>query len=262
MELKIYQVDAFADKVFAGNPAAVVPLESWLEDDILQKIAQENNLSETAFYIIDGEKVLIRWYTPGIEVDLCGHATLATAHVLFEHENFDGDQISFFSHRSGDLSVMKKSDGSLELDFPTDLIEEIELSPWLTAPFQPVPIEAYKGKFDIILIFDNEQQIKTLHYDLHKISQIRARGVIVTAPGDEVDFVSRFFGPLVGVPEDPVTGSAHTSLTPLWAQKLGKKHLLAHQVSHRGGKLSCELAEQRVKIRGHAITYLIGNIFL
>lgn len=262
MELKIYQVDAFADKVFAGNPAAVVPLESWLEDDILQKIAQENNLSETAFYILDDEKVLIRWFTPGIEVDLCGHATLATAHVLFKHENFDGDQIQFYSHRSGSLAVRKKSDGALELDFPIDEIEKIELSPWLTAPFQPIPLEAYKGKSDVILVFDNEQVIKTLHYDLHKISQIRARGVIVTAPGDEVDFVSRFFGPLVGVPEDPVTGSAHTSLTPLWAQKLGKKHLLAHQVSHRGGKLYCELAEHRVKISGHAITYLIGNIFI
>lgn len=262
MELKIYQVDAFTDKVFGGNPAAVVPLVSWLDNDTLQKIALENNLSETAFFIIEDEKVLIRWFTPSIEVDLCGHATLATAHVLFEHEGFKGDSISFYSDRSGDLSVRKKNDGSLELDFPTDQLEEVELSPWLTAPFQPVPIEAYKGKSDIILIFDNEQVIRTLHYDLHKISQIRARGVIVTAPGDKVDFVSRFFGPQVGVPEDPVTGSAHTSLTPLWAGKLGKSKLSALQVSHRGGVLNCQLKGERVFISGNAVTYLIGTIFI
>jgi PhzF family phenazine biosynthesis protein len=262
MEFKIYQIDAFAEQVFGGNPAAVVPLTEWLTDDLMQKIAMENNLSETAFYIKESDRVLIRWFTPGIEVDLCGHATLASAHVLFEHEGFEGDQISFFSPRSGELSVSRSSDGFLQLDFPKDELEKIELAPWLSAPFQPVPLEAYKGKSDIILIFDNEQQIKTLHYDLHKISQIRSRGVIVTAPGDEVDFVSRFFGPLVGVPEDPVTGSAHTSLTPLWAEKLGKNKLFAHQVSHRGGKLVCELAGNRVKISGKAITYLMGTFFL
>lgn len=262
MELKIYQVDAFTDHVFGGNPAAVVPLTTWLDNDTLQKIALENNLSETAFYIIDGERVLIRWFTPSIEVDLCGHATLATAHVLFEHEGFEGDNISFFSDRSGKLSVSKKGDGSLELDFPTDQLEKVDMTPTFTAPFQPVPVEAYIGKSDVILIFENERIIRTLHYDLHKISLIKARGVIVTAKGDEVDFVSRFFGPMVGVPEDPATGSAHTSLTPLWAEKLNKEKLNALQVSHRGGVLECELKRDRVFISGKAITYLIGNIFV
>lgn len=262
MELKIYQVDAFAEKVFSGNPAAVVPLKAWLSEGEMQDIAAENNLSETAFYIIENDRVLIRWFTPGVEVDLCGHATLATAHVLLEHEGYQGNEISFFSPRSGDLSVKRLEDGFLELDFPSDTLEKAELNPWLTAPFQPIPVEAYKGKTDYILVFDNETQIKNLHYDLHKISHIRARGVIVTAQGEEVDFVSRFFGPMVGVPEDPVTGSAHTSLTPLWAEKLGKHKLTARQLSKRGGNLFCELDGERVKIRGEAKTYLIGKIYI
>lgn len=261
MELKIYQVDAFSEKVFRGNPAAVVPLTQWLEDEILQKIALENNLSETAFYIIDGDKVILRWFTPGTEVDLCGHATLATAHVLFEHEGFEGEEITFFSPRSGILRV-KKEGSQLVMDFPIDTIQEIELTDLMTNPFSPKPFQAYKGKTDYILVFENESQIRNLDFDLAQIATLPVRGVIVTSKGDHSDFVSRFFGPQVGVPEDPVTGSAHTSLTPIWAEKLGKNKLTAVQVSPREGKLGCKLSGDRVILTGNAVTYLIGRIFI
>lgn len=261
MELKIYQVDAFSDQVFGGNPAAVVPLTEWLEDEILQKIALENNLSETAYYIKEENNVILRWFTPGTEVDLCGHATLATAHVLFEHEGIEGEEITFFSPRSGILKVRKEGD-SLVMDFPLDSIQEIELTEELTKPFWPKPVEAIKGKTDYILVFDTEEQIRILKFDLALIAKLPVRGVIVTAKGDKVDFVSRFFGPQVGVPEDPVTGSAHTSLTPIWAKKLGKDTLTAVQVSSREGKLGCRLNGERVILTGKAVTYLIGRIFI
>jgi PhzF family phenazine biosynthesis protein len=261
MELKIYQIDAFTDEVFRGNPAAVVPLTEWLEDEILQKIALENNLSETAFYIKEGDRVILRWFTPGIEVDLCGHATLATAHVLFEHEGFEGEEITFFSPRSGILKV-RKEENNLVMDFPLDTIQEIELTKELTAPFLPKPFEAFKGKTDYILVFEEEEQIRNLQFDLSLISKLPVRGVVVTAKGDEVDFVSRFFGPQVGVPEDPVTGSAHTSLTPIWAKKLGKEELTAIQVSLREGKVGCRLNGDRVILTGKTVTYLIGKIFI
>jgi PhzF family phenazine biosynthesis protein len=261
MELKIYQVDAFSEKVFGGNPAAVVPLTEWLEDNMLQKIALENNLSETAFYIQDGDQVILRWFTPGTEVDLCGHATLATAHVLFEHEGFKGEEINFFSPRSGILMV-KKERSQLVMDFPLDTIQEIELTANLTNPFSPQPFQAFKGKTDYIFVFENENQIRNLDFDLAQIATLPVRGVIVTSKGDQVDFVSRFFGPQVGVPEDPVTGSAHTSLTPIWAEKLGKNELTAVQVSPREGKLGCKLNGDRVILTGNAVTYLIGRIFI
>lgn len=261
MELKIYQVDAFSEKVFGGNPAAVVPLTEWLEDENLQKIALENNLSETAFYVREEKNIVLRWFTPGTEVDLCGHATLATAHVLFEHEGFEESEISFLSPRSGVLKV-KKEGSQLVMDFPLDQIQEIELTKQLTKPFNPKPIQAFKGKTDYILIFENESQIRNLGFDLARIAELPVRGVIVTAKGNEVDFVSRFFGPQVGVPEDPVTGSAHTSLTPIWSQKLGKKELTAVQVSPREGKIGCRLLGERVILTGKAVTYLIGSIFI
>lgn len=260
MELKIYQVDAFSDQVFGGNPAAVIPLTEWLEDEILQKIALENNLSETAFYINEGNRIILRWFTPGTEVDLCGHATLATAHVLFEHEGFQGEEITFFSPRSGILKVRKE--GSLVMDLPLDQIQQIELTEEMMEPFWPKPFEAFKGKTDYILVFDTEEQIRILKFDLSLISKLPVRGVIVTSKGDEADFVSRFFGPQVGVPEDPVTGSAHTSLTPIWAKKLGKDTLTAVQVSLREGKLGCMLRGNRVILTGKAVTYLIGRIFV
>jgi len=261
MKLKIYQVDAFAKQVFQGNPAAVVPLDYWLEDEILQNIALENNLSETAFYIKDGDHFQLRWFTPTTEVDLCGHATLAAAHVLFFHEDYGNSILRFVSPRSGKLSVQKNED-KLTLDFPKDDITNTEMTEELLAPFIPKPKEAFKGKTDYVLLFDNEEQIKNLEFDLQLIAKIKARGVIVTAPGSKVDFVSRFFGPQVGVPEDPVTGSAHTSLTPIWSKKLNKHSLSAMQLSPRGGFLECKLKNDRVEISGMAVTYLQGEIFL
>jgi predicted PhzF superfamily epimerase YddE/YHI9 len=181
--------------------------------------------------------------------------------VLFEHEGFDGEEISFFSPRSGILKVRKDGD-HLVMDFPIDIIKEITLTEQLTNPFSPKPIQAFKGKTDYVLVFENENQIRTLKFDLGQIAELPVRGVIVTAKGDEVDFVSRFFGPQVGVPEDPVTGSAHTSLMPIWSNKLGKDNLTAVQASSRGGKVGCRLAGERVFLTGKAVTYLIGKIFI
>ncbi|PSL07680.1 PhzF family phenazine biosynthesis protein [Cecembia rubra] len=259
--LKIYQVDAFTDHVFGGNPAAVVPLRHWLSDDLLQKIALENNLSETAFFVKDGDKYLIRWFTPTVEVDLCGHATLASAHVLFHHEAHPFGSIDFYSPRSGELKVHLK-DGRITLDFPKDDIKEIPLSDELLSCFEPRAIQAFRGKSDVVLVFRSETEIRNLRFDLTQIEKIPARGVIVTAKGENVDFVSRFFGPQVGVPEDPVTGSAHTTLIPLWAEKLGKTKLIAQQLSARGGELICELMGERVAISGKAVTYMEGRILL
>ena len=261
MNLKIYQVDAFSEQVFGGNPAAVVPLEEWLDDAVLQKIALENNLSETAFYVKEGEQYQLRWFTPATEVDLCGHATLATAHVLFEHEGHDTSQVVFFSPRSGQLLVDKK-EGQYVLDFPRDTVNAIPLADTLMEIFEPKPIEAFQGNADIVLVFKSESQIKELKFDLAKIEKIPVRGIVVTAPGETVDFVSRWFGPQVGVPEDPVTGSAHTTLTPIWAQKLDKTELSAVQLSSRQGKLTCQMVGERVLIAGKAVTYLKGEIFI
>lgn len=258
MKLKLYQVDAFAKEPFSGNPAAVCPLSHWLEDKVMQNIAMENNLAETAFYVEENGQLHIRWFTPGIEVDLCGHATLATAHVLFQHEGYAAQSINFQS-KSGLLTVTISGD-TLTLDFPTDPIQEVPLTSELTAGFNVKPIKAFKGKTDYMLIYDNQEQITDLEFDLRLISKVNARGIIVTAPGKDVDFVSRFFAPQSGVDEDPVTGSAHTSLTPFWSKALGKKELTAIQMSPRKGYLHCQDLGDRTKISGKAITYLIGEI--
>ncbi|MCH7411938.1 PhzF family phenazine biosynthesis protein [Belliella sp. R4-6] len=262
MKLKIYQVDAFANYVFGGNPAAIIPVERWLPDDLMQKIAAENNLSETAYIIKEKDKYLIRWFTPAVEVDLCGHATLAAAHVIFSHEGFEDDVISFYSPRSGVLEVERGSDGLLTLDFPKDTIHQIEVSKKISAGFSIAPIEMWKGGSDYILVYEKEEHILEMEFDLFELAKVDTRGFIITAPGVKVDFVSRWFGPRVGVDEDPVTGSAHTSLTPLWAGKLKKNQLNAVQLSKRLGKLTCELIGDRVKIGGKAITYLVGEIFV
>jgi PhzF family phenazine biosynthesis protein len=261
MKLKLYQIDAFASQVFEGNPAAVVPLSYWLEDSLLQKIAAENNLSETAFYLAKDDSFEIRWFTPTTEVDLCGHATLAAAHVLFCHEDFSGPSVNFLSPRSGKLSVSQHGD-LLQLDFPVDKLEKVENYESLLGGFNIKPKEVWKGKSDYLMVFEREEQLMQLKFDLVEISKIPARGVIVTAPGNKKDFVSRFFGPQCGVPEDPVTGSAHTSLTPYWAKVLGKTSLQARQVSSRGGDLSCTLSGERVLISGCSVTYLIGELNL
>lgn len=276
--MRIYQLDAFTDKLFAGNPAAVVPLAEWLPDEQMQKIAAENNLAETAFYVKTGEAHYhIRWFTPALEVDLCGHATLATGYVVFFLEkNQEGvvpaddesnDQI-FFDSRSGLLKVCRSNDGWLTLDFPADMVQKANLQPpALLASVHEKPLAVYKGKTDYMLIYENQAQIEALSPDFREMSTVPARGVIVTAPGNPnsgVDFVSRFFGPQVGIDEDPVTGSAHTTLVPYWAEKLGKNDLIARQLSKRGGYLRCKLNDHaspnRVDISGQVQLYLTGEI--
>lgn len=261
MNIKIYQVDAFTNKIFSGNPAAVCPLESWIDDELLQKIALENNLSETAFFVKKDGKYEIRWFTPTVEVDLCGHATLASAYVIFNHENHSEDVIHFSSFRSGDLSVIIRDD-FYTLNFPTDEIIETEMNDEILNGFDISPIEAWKGKSDYLLVFENENQIKTIKPKLAEIVKLKARGVIITAKGDEVDFVSRFFGPQCGVDEDPVTGSAHTSLIPYWYNKLNKIELTALQLSARKGYLKCKYLDDRVLISGQARLFMKGEIFI
>ena len=258
MQLKIYQLDAFTDKVFGGNPAAVIPLTKWLSDELMQKIALENNLAETAFYTPEGDKFHIRWFTPTVEVDLCGHATLATSYQIFHYENYPKSIIEFNS-RSGILKVEKQGD-LLELDFPMDKLQPVETPQALIDSLGMTPRETFKGLTDYMLIFDSESQIKALNPDFRKMSEVDCRGVIVTAKGIEVDFVSRFFGPNSGGDEDPVTGSAHTSLTPYWAKVLGKNEFNARQISARGGELACKLVGERVKIAGKVAPYLVGEI--
>lgn len=262
MKLKLYHVDAFTDKVFSGNPAAVCPLDSWLSDDLLQKIAMENNLAETAFYVRNGDAYDIRWFTPTIEVDLCGHATLASAFVLFNYQCYSGKTVSFKSRRRGVLTVERQAD-LLTLNFPTDALEKVDLSSELNACIENKnPVESYKGKTDFMLVFESERDIRELQPALNQISKLPARGLIVTAPGDKVDFVSRFFGPQSGINEDPVTGSAHTTLTPYWSKRLGKTELTAMQLSQRVGHLKCKLLGDRVEMSGQGKIYLVGEIFL
>jgi PhzF family phenazine biosynthesis protein len=259
MNLKIYQVDAFSENVFKGNPAAVCPLtDKWLDDAVMQNIAAENNLAETAFYIKKDGKYHIRWFTPITEVDLCGHATLASAFVLFNQENYPAENIHFHS-RSGILSV-RKDGGYLTMDFPTDTITKTEVTDELIAGFDIIPDEAYKGKTDYMLIFKNENQIRNIGYDLTKISRIRARGIIITAKGDDVDFVARFFAPRSGINEDPVTGSAYTTLVPYWTRILIKKELRAIQLSRRTGFVKCKYLGERTEISGKAVLYMTGEI--
>ncbi len=225
----------------------------------MQNIALENNLAETAFYVKQGNEYLIRWFTPIVEVDLCGHATLATAHVLYHHEQYAGNEIIFRSPRSGALKVYRY-ENLLTLDFPTDTLNKIQWFNEMNAGFNLIPLEGYKGKTDYLLVFENEDQIKNIQPNYPVITTWKVRGVIVTARGNHADFVSRFFAPQSGVNEDPVTGSAHTALTPYWAEKLGKTELSAIQLSNRKGYLTCKYMGDRVHISGQAKTYLIGVI--
>lgn len=260
MKLPIFQVDAFAEELFQGNPAAVVPLKEWLPDITMQHIALENNLSETAFFVPTQAGFEIRWFTPKAEVDLCGHATLAAAHTIFNEAEYPQSEISFGS-RSGKLTVMKKGD-LLELNFPADDLKKIDHLTELTEAIGKKPVECYLGKTDYLFAYTNQQDIEQIKPDFGALSKTGARGIIVTAPGDEVDFVSRFFAPGVGIDEDPVTGSAHTTLTPYWARKLGKEIFAARQISERGGQLECTIKGDRVLIAGKAKTYLRGEIFI
>lgn len=261
MKQKIYQVDAFAEQLFSGNPAAVCPLDHWPGDDLLQKIAMENNLAETAYFVKAGDHFQLRWFTPTTEVDLCGHATLASAYVLFHQLGYNEKQIRFQSPRSGPLTVSRE-DELLTLDFPADTITEVSVTPDLTRRLNILPQKIFKGKSDYMFIYEQEEQVKNIIPDFTAIQTINARGIIVTARGKEVDFVSRFFAPQSGVNEDPVTGSAHTTLTPFWSGVLNKQELTAKQLSARGGFLQCEYLGERVRISGQCRLYLEGEIFI
>jgi len=255
MELTLYQIDAFTDQVFKGNPAAVCPLTAWLPDELMQSIAAENNLSETAFFVPEEEAYAIRWFTPAAEVDLCGHATLASAWVLFNCLGFEGDRVRFTS-RSGPLSVSRDGDG-LVMDFPAHPPHPCTTPIEIVEAFGMTPVECLQHD-DYLVIFDDEETVLRADPKIDILAGLDSRGVIISAPSDEYDFVSRFFAPAVGIPEDPVTGSAHTQLTPYWAARLGKQQLRAKQVSARGGELNCTLQGERVLIAGHAIKYLQG----
>lgn len=258
---EIFQVDAFCQSLFSGNPAGVCPMESWPEDKIMQEIAAENNLAETAFFVKSGNQYHIRWFTPAVEVDLCGHATMAAAHVLFNHKGHQEDTITFTS-RSGELKVAK-TDGGLTLDFPVDDLNPITITDDMFQCFGAIPIEAYRGKTDYMFVFPNESDITNINANLTEIAKYKnIRGIIVTAKGDKVDFVSRFFAPQSGIPEDPVTGSAHTTLTPYWSKKLGKDEMTALQLSPRKGFLKCKNLGERIQISGTAKTFMAGRMFL
>lgn len=257
--LRIYQVDAFSSQVFGGNPAAVCPLDAWLPDDVLQAIAAENNLSETAFVLRDEVRGWqIRWFTPTQEVDLCGHATLAAAYILFTRLA-PGLERAQFNSRSGPLVVTQQEGEWMEMDFPSRPPEPCAMPEGLAEALGAEPRETLLSR-DLLAVFDTEEQVRALTPDMGKLAQLELFAVAATARGSEADFVSRFFAPRVGVPEDPVTGSAHCTLVPYWAQKLGKKQLLAHQLSHRGGVLQCEDRGERVGIAGQAVLYLDGYI--
>jgi PhzF family phenazine biosynthesis protein len=259
MKLPIYQVDAFASRPFAGNPAAVVPLPRWVDDGLLQAIAAENNLSETAYLVGGGGGYEIRWMTPATEVDLCGHATLASAWVVFEKLEPGRREVTFFSN-SGPLRVSREGD-SLALDFPSQPAEAAEGSKdALAAALGRVPSESWKASRDYMAVFDSEEEVRALAPDRERTLALGRHAVIATAPGRTVDFVSRFFAPAFGIGEDPVTGSSHCTLVPYWAKRLGRKRLSAVQVSARGGELVCEDRGERVSIGGSVAPYLEGTI--
>ncbi|MBT5676101.1 MAG: PhzF family phenazine biosynthesis protein [Rhodospirillaceae bacterium] len=260
MKLTLYQIDAFAGAVFKGNPAAICPLEKWLDDDLMQAIAVENNLSETAFFVATGDAYELRWFTPAAEVDLCVHATLASAYVVFEHLEKEAKVVRF-NTRSGRLTVARDEDGLLAMDFPAQPGTTIEVSEEMIQGLGAEPSYLFAGE-DFMAVFERESQIRTIDPNHAILKKLERRGVIITAPGEEVDFVSRFFAPKHNIPEDPVTGSAHCMLTPYWAGRLGKTTLQARQVSARGGDLVCSLAGDRVKISGRATEYMIGEISL
>jgi PhzF family phenazine biosynthesis protein len=257
--LTMYQVDAFADRLFAGNPAAVCVLEEWLDDALMQQIALENNLSETAFVIPHGDDFAIRWFTPAVEVALCGHATLASGYVLFEELGYAKDEIAFHSLHRGVLKVSRKGD-FYYLDFPADMPQPVAMLPEIEAGIGTTVLELHKGTSDLLAVVKDEPTLRSLNPDFAKIKSLGIRGLIVTSEGDSKDFVSRFFAPSAGVNEDPVTGSAHTILIPFWANRLGKTSMEASQLSQRGGNLSCESLGERVSIGGQAQLYLKGEI--
>lgn len=253
MELSLFQVDAFTDKVFGGNPAAVVPLESWLPDATLQAIALENNLAETAYFVKVGDRFQLRWFTPAVEMDLCGHATLAAAFVI-------GQERMAFDTKSGELVVRKDGD-LLVMDFPSRPPKTVTPEAGAVEAVGGKPTEVLAAR-DYVLLYATEKEVLSLKPDMSALCRLNQGTFIATAKGENCDFVSRFFAPKLGVPEDPVTGSAHCTLIPYWAEKLGKTTLHARQVSARGGELRCKLNGDRVEMAGHAVLYLQGKIWV
>lgn len=259
MTLDLYQVDSFTSRQFSGNPAAVVPLQAWLPDEQMQAIALENNLSETAFFIENGETYDLRWFTPTDEVDLCGHATLASAYVLYQYLGYRGDCIRFET-RSGTLTVERES-GGMVMDMPASFAEAAALPEAISEALGDTPLWSGLSNY-WLLQFESVQQIRDLKPDFARLLAVSDKNLIVTAAGDDCDFVSRFFAPHVGVNEDPVTGSAHCILAPFWARYLDKQELLARQLSARGGELTCTVQGDRVRLLGQCAPYLIGQIYL
>jgi len=257
MELTLYQIDAFASNVFEGNPAAVCPLDAWLPDATMQAIATENNLSETAFFVPKDDGFHIRWFTPASEVDLCGHATLASAYVLFNILGYKKEAIQFDS-RSGILGVARRDDW-LTLDFPKQAPVACDTPAELVAAFNLTPVACLRSA-DLIAVFENEADVESADPDFEQLKKLDTRGVVITAPSSRYDFVARFFAPKYGIPEDPVTGSAYTQLAPYWAAQLGAEKFRAKQVSARGGELTCEIVGDRVLIAGKAVKYMQGTI--
>lgn len=257
MKIPIYQIDAFTDERFRGNPAAVCMLNGWLPDKTLQSIAAENNLAETAFVLNKNGNIELRWFTPEVEVDLCGHATLATAYAFKEHLDYKEEEISFRT-KSGILTVVYGGD-IMSMIFPRRPAAPFSGRAEVAAALRSEPSEVFKAR-DIMAVFENEDAVRSLEPDFARIKKLECLGVIATAPGTTADFVSRFFAPQAGINEDPVTGSAHTTLIPYWSDRLRKRQLAALQISKRGGKLFCEDLGDKVKIAGKAVTYLTGTI--
>lgn len=255
----LYQIDAFADKVFSGNPAAVIPLKQWISKELMQQIAAENNLAETVFFVPEKDEYHIRWFTPELEIDLCGHATLAAAYVLYNHLGYEEALIRFQS-QSGPLTISREGD-LICLDFPSWMPQRLTEYPEELIP--GLKLSAYVGvykKRDYIIELETEQDVLNVRPDFSLLNKIDVIGIIITAPGKNCDFVSRFFAPNCGIPEDPVTGSSHSQLIPFWSEKLNKKNMHAKQLSARGGEIWCEQKGDRVIMKGKAAFYMKGEI--
>ncbi len=257
MKLRQFQVDAFASRRFEGNPAAVCPLKEWLSDDLMQSIAAENNLSETAFFVPAQSGFHLRWFTPVAEVDFCGHATLASGHVLFDALDYEKQSV-VFETRSGEMTV-ERSGKLYVMNFPAQPPKPCSPPKTLIEALGAKPTEVLAAD-DYLAVFESQAVVQSLAPDFARLGDLDLRGVIATAPGDDHDFVSRFFGPKLGIDEDPVTGSAHCELTPYWSQRLSKKQLRARQISRRGGDVLCEIAGDRVRLKGSAVTFMVGEI--
>lgn len=259
MRIPMYQVDAFTEEIFRGNPAAICILNEWLDEKLMQNIAMENNLSETAFCIVKENLCELRWFTPEEEIDLCGHATLATAYVIFEILNYPGSTVKFTT-KSGILTVEKQGD-IMTMEFPSREGTKVEITEQLIKSLGKEPKESYESR-DLMVVYENEQEVRELNPNMEELKLVDAFGIIVTAKGESSDFVSRYFAPSCGVSEDPVTGSAHCTLIPYWSKILGKNKMIAHQLSKRGGVLGCEHVGDKVKISGKAKLFFKGEIYL